>query len=174
MVSVFPVEAALVEHVIARLELGDRVGIGLYNAPKQQVVSGERSAVETVVSALHDEVFIQAVEIEPRIPMHAPVFAATGDRLAAELARVELTAPSRPYVPNTRAEVIDDPDAALIRACLVEHVSRPVRWQSSVEAIARRAPEPLFYEVGPKSVLYQLFGRGWTPGLRERTDSDGR
>jgi [acyl-carrier-protein] S-malonyltransferase len=170
MVSVFPVDAELVEQTIERLGLSDKAGIGLYNSPRQQVLSGDRAAVEQIVAALEAEVFLDATEIEPRIPMHAPVFAPTGERLGRELAQIQFTAATLPYLPNTRAELYDQPSAETIRACLVEHVSRPVRWRASVEAIAARVEEPTFVEVGPKAVLFNLFGRGWTPGARQRTD----
>ena len=170
MVSVFPVDAELVEETIARLGLGERAGIGLYNSPRQQVISGDRAAVEQIVTALEEEVFLEATEIEPRIPMHAPVFAATGERLGAELATIAFAVPRLPYVPNTRAQIITTPSAPLIRTCLVEHVSQPVRWRTSVEAVAAQVEDPIFVEVGPKSVLYNMFGRGWTPGARQRTD----
>jgi len=170
MVSVFPVDAELVEQTIAQLGLTDKAGIGLYNSPRQQVISGDRAAVEQIVAALEAEVFLDATEIEPRIPMHAPVFAPTGERLGRELASIPFTAATMPYLPNTRAELYDAPSAETIRTCLVEHVSRPVRWRASVEAIAARVDEPTFVEVGPKSVLFNLFGRGWTPGARQRTD----
>ncbi|HEY4180513.1 MAG TPA: ACP S-malonyltransferase [Kofleriaceae bacterium] len=170
MVSVFPVDAELVEQTIARLGLAERAGIGLYNSPRQQVISGDRAAVEQIVAALEEEVFLEATEIEPRIPMHAPVFAPTGVKLGAELARLDFSAATLPYVPNTRGEIIAQPSADLIRACLIEHVSQPVRWRASIEAVTARVENPIFVEVGPKSVLYNLFGRGWTPGARKRTD----
>ena len=170
MVSVFPVDAELVEQTIARLGLGERACIGLYNSPRQQVISGERGAVEQIVAALEEEVFLEATEIEPRIPMHAPVFATTAARLAVELAETRFATADLPYIPNTRAEIYERPSAKTIRACLTEHVHRPVRWQASIEAVAARVPEPCFLEVGPRSVLYNMIGRGWTPGARQRTD----
>jgi [acyl-carrier-protein] S-malonyltransferase len=170
MVSVFPVDAELVEQTIEQLGLSDKAGVGLYNSPRQQVISGERTAVEQIVAALEAEVFLDATEIEPRIPMHAPVFAPTGERLGRELAKLPFTTAALPYLPNTRAELYDRPSAETIRTCLVEHVYRPVRWRASVDALAARVDDPTFVEVGPKSVLYNLFGRGWTPGARQRTD----
>jgi [acyl-carrier-protein] S-malonyltransferase len=170
MVSLFPIEASLVEGTIDRLGLGDRVSVGLYNSPRQQVLSGERSAVEQVVAALDEAVLVDATVIEPRIPMHAPVFKDTGDALARVLARTTFSAPRIPYVPNVRGAIVDDATPDIIRACLTEHAYRSVRWQASIDAIAARHSDARFVEVGPKSVLYNLFGRGWSPGARHRTD----
>jgi len=171
MVSVFPIEAEMVEGVIAGLGLSGRVAVGLYNTPRQQVLSGERGAVHQVVAALEEETLIDAVEIEPRIPMHAPPFAPVAERLRAVLDRAPMKPPRLPYVPNTRGTILDAAAADQIRDCLVAHVCEPVRWQNSIDAIAARIPDACFVEVGPRSVLYNMFGRGWSPGRRARTDA---
>jgi [acyl-carrier-protein] S-malonyltransferase len=170
MVSVFPIEAAEVEHEIASLGLTQDVAVGLYNAPRQQVLSGKRAAVERLVAGLERELFIQAVEIESRIPMHMPLFAGVAAEFCVVLERTALSTPRLPYVPNVRGTVLEAATADDIRLCLANHVCTPVRWQASVEAVATRASSPCFVEVGPRSVLYGLFGRGWMPGRRARTD----
>ncbi|MBV9331121.1 MAG: ACP S-malonyltransferase, partial [Alphaproteobacteria bacterium] len=67
MISLFPVAAEEVEQVIRAMGLEDLAGIGLYNSPRQQVLSGNRDALATVVQRLDEESFVQAVEIESRI-----------------------------------------------------------------------------------------------------------
>lgn len=171
MVSVFPLDAEIIEETIARLGLSSQVAIGLYNSPRQQVLSGERGAVEQVLAALEGETYFEAHEIESRIPMHAPVFVETGARFADLLLDTHFAVPRLPYVPNVRATVLDAPPADVIRVCLTAHVSRPVRWRASIDALAERVPNAKFVEVGPKAVLYNLFGRGWMPGTRHKTDS---
>jgi [acyl-carrier-protein] S-malonyltransferase len=171
MVSLYPVEAALVEEVIGELGLTGKAAVGLYNSPRQQVLSGEREAVEQVVAALDERVYVDASVIEPRIPMHAPVFEPIGARLAAILERTPMTAPRAAYVPNVLGTVVEDATAARIRECLTAHTYQAVRWQASVDAVAARVPSPCFVEVGPRAVLYNLFGRGWTPGKRATTDA---
>jgi [acyl-carrier-protein] S-malonyltransferase len=171
MVSLFPLDAATVEDTIAALGLSAQVVVGLYNSPRQQVLTGERSACEQVVAALQEGAYFEAVEIEGRIPMHAPLFEPVARSLAAVLARTALTAPARPYVPNVLGEIVEGALPEQIRACLTAHVYRPVRWQQSVDALAARLGAPCFLEVGPRAVLCNLFGRGWTPGRRAATDA---
>ena len=171
MTSVFPLDAAITEAAIARLELGSSVAIGLYNSPRQHVISGERTAVERLLTELEREEYFDAKTIEPRIPMHAPCFAPTAARLAAILESVPFATPHHPYVPNVHGEVITHAAPAYIRTCLVEHVAHPVRWKASVDAIAAHVPAPWFVEIGPRSVLHNLFGQDWMPGRRSRTDS---
>jgi [acyl-carrier-protein] S-malonyltransferase len=169
MVSIFPLPAAEIEAVIERLGL-TTVGVGLYNSPRQNVISGEASAVERVIAELEREHYFDATTIEPRIPMHAPCFSATAARLAALLEQLPLSLPAKPYLPNTLATPITDPTAAFIRGCLADHVDHPVRWMASVNAIAAQVDDPLFVEVGPKAVLHNLFGKDWMPGRRAKSD----
>jgi [acyl-carrier-protein] S-malonyltransferase len=171
MVSLFPIEAPEIEAIIAELGLQDRVAIGLYNSPRQQVLTGERAAVEKVLSKIEDDMFADATEIESRIPMHSPLFASVGTALKPALEAAPFVAPQRPYVSNVRGAIVDNATPALIRDALAAHVFNPVRWQQSVEAVAARLTDPTFIEVGPRAVLYNLIGRGWTPGKRAKTDS---
>ena len=153
----------------ARLGLAGRAVVGLYNSPKQQVISGERAAVESVVAALEDERYVDAVRIEPRIPMHSPVFAPIGERLRGPLAATPLVVPRRSYVPNVRGAVLDAPTPGEIRDLLVAHTHQPVRWQASIEAVAARTLDPVFIEVGPRAVLYNLLAKSYR---RAKTDDE--
>jgi [acyl-carrier-protein] S-malonyltransferase len=170
MVSVFPLEAEVIEQQIFRRSLGDRVGIGLYNSPRQQVISGERGAVEELLAALEADEYFDATVIEPRIPMHAPWFAPTAARFAEILAATPFALPERAYVPNVVGDVLS-PTIAQIRACLTAHVHQPVRWRASIEAVARRVAAPWFVEIGPRAVLHNLFAKDWMPGRRAKTDA---
>jgi [acyl-carrier-protein] S-malonyltransferase len=170
MVSVFPLDAAPIEQAIMRLGLSERVGVGLYNSPRQHVLSGDRAAVEQVLAELETEEYFDATVIEPRIPMHAPCFGATAERFARLLADVRFAEPTGVYVPNVRGALLGRAIATEIRDCLIAHVHRPVRWQASVDAIAAHVAEPWFVEVGPRGVLHNLFGKDWMPGRRAKTD----
>jgi [acyl-carrier-protein] S-malonyltransferase len=171
MVSLFPVEAAFVDRVIDDLGLRQRCAIGLYNSPRQQVLSGERDAIEKVVTALDAEILLDAVEIEPRIPMHAPAFKPVATKFRSVLSRVPFEPPALPYVPNCCGAVMEGIAPDQLRDYLTAHVCEPVRWQASIEAVTARVPSPWFIEVGPGGVLCNLFGRGWVLGRRAHTDA---
>jgi len=170
MAVVFPIDADTVEQAIADLGLVGRVVIGLYNSPRQQVLSGEREAVARLGAALEEEHLVELVESEPNIPMHAPTFAPVAVEFRQVLERTRFESPRLPYVPNVTAEVLAGAAPDQIRTCLAAHVCEPVLWKASVDAVAAQVPAAHFIEVGPGSVLHNLFGRGWTPGSRARTD----
>jgi [acyl-carrier-protein] S-malonyltransferase len=170
MISIFPIDAEIVEEKIKTEKFGERVVIGLYNSPRQQVLSGERDAVNALVAALEEDELIQAVETEPNIPMHAPTFAPVAEKFRPVLERTTFSVPARPYIPNVTATLTPGAGAELIRTHLTAHVCKSVLWQASIDAIAAGIAAPHFIEVGPRGVLYNLFGRGWMPGGRSKTD----
>lgn len=171
MVSIFPLEASEIEAVIERLALTAEVGIGLYNSPRQNVISGEAKAVERVLEVLEADHYFDATVIESRIPMHAPCFSGHAQQLAVALEELVVASPSRPYLPNTLGELFVGATPGLIRGCLADHVDHPVRWKASIDAIAAHVDNPYFVEVGPRAVLHNLFGKDWMPGRRAKSDS---
>jgi [acyl-carrier-protein] S-malonyltransferase len=171
MTAIFPIEAETVQRKIAAFGLTDRVAIGLHNAPGQQVLSGDRDAVAKLVAALEDETFLEAVEIEARIPMHSPAMRPVAERFHAILAQTRFRTPKLRYVPNVTAKPIADPSPDTIRELLAMHVYKPVRWKDSVDAVAAEVSGAHFVEVGPGTILCSMFGRGWTPGRRSVADT---
>jgi [acyl-carrier-protein] S-malonyltransferase len=171
MMSVFPIEAEIVNCKIAELGLEGRVVIGLYNSPRQQVLSGERDAVVQLTAALEEDMLIEPVETEPNIPMHAPTFAPVAEKFRSVLAKTRIEDSRLPYIPNVLASIMANAPPDTIRTHLASHVCKPVFWQSSIDALASRLPAARFVEVGPRAVLYNLFGRGWMPGRRYKTDA---
>lgn len=172
MASVFPLEAEVLEEVVTRAAPPGTLAIGVYNSPQQQVLSGERASLDAALALLDREHYVQTTIIEQRVPMHSPVFAPVARALRPVLERAPWRRPSLAYLPNTTAEILEAPAPGAIIERLCEHVHRPVRWRASIERIAARVPDPVFVEVGPRAVLYNLFTRKWRPGARFGTDSD--
>jgi [acyl-carrier-protein] S-malonyltransferase len=172
MVSVFPIGADELHATLATAEGAEQIVIGLFNSPRQQVLSGPRRAMETVLARLEEaDVYVETVVIEPNIPMHAPAFAPVAAPLREILARAPWRPPIGVYLPNVRGAFVTDADAATIVDCLGAHAHQPVLWQPSVEALAARVPSPLFVEVGPRAVLSHLFNKSWSPGPIHATDA---
>jgi [acyl-carrier-protein] S-malonyltransferase len=78
------------------------------------------------------------------------------DKLAAALADVAITAPRVPVVANVTAEPTQDP--ARIKDLLVQQVTASVRWEESIQAIAKLGVTRAF-ELGPGAVLKGLVKR---------------
>lgn len=120
-----------------------------YNGGGQIVIAGTRAGVERA-TALCKERGARAIPLKVSAPFHCALMKPAADRLAAELARVELVAPSVPVVTNVEAAPSQDP--ARLKQLLVEQVAAPVRWEESVQRIVAMGATRAI-EVGAGNVL---------------------
>ena len=87
------------------------------------------------------------------------------------LFRSPITTPRLPYLSNVTGVPAVNPSPDQIRGNLALHICEPVRWRDSIDALAEHLPDAHFLEVGPRAVLYNMFGRGWNPGRRSKADN---
>jgi len=157
MAAIMNLDRAGVENACGEVarELNAVVSAANHNGGGQIVIAGSKAAVERA-SALCKERGAKAIPLKVSAPFHCALMQPAADRLAAELARVEMLAPSVPVVTNVEAAPSQDPER--LRMLLVEQVTAPVRWEESIRRIvalgANRA-----VEVGFGNVLAGLVKR---------------
>jgi [acyl-carrier-protein] S-malonyltransferase len=135
---------------------GEPVEIANINGASQIVISGHVDAVERAIPDANAAGAKRAIKLAVSAPFHCSMMKPAQDQLAAALAGVELAAPSVPVVANVTAEPTQEP--ARIKALLIEQVTAPVRWEESIQAIARLGVTRA-YELGSGSVLKGLVKR---------------
>ena len=81
--------------------------------------------------------------------------------------------PSRPYLPNVTAELLESPSPPDIIGTLERHVYSPVRWRESIDLLAQLHPDAVFVEVGPRAVLFNLLQKRWHSNRKFKTDVTG-
>jgi [acyl-carrier-protein] S-malonyltransferase len=96
------------------------------------------------------------VRLSVSAPVHCSLMQPAADRLRAALADVTLAAPRVPVVANVTAEPVQD--AARIKELLVTQVASPVRWEESIQAIAKLGVTRAL-ELGSGAVLKGLVKR---------------
>ncbi len=171
MTAVFPVSPEDVEGLVQ--QSGGQVCIGMYNTPRQCVLSGEADEVEKLALQVEEEFYAQSRVIEERLPMHSARFRSTGEALRPALEAARWRTPQRRYLPNLTGEFLSGPDRSRFIDCLSRHTWNPVRWRESMECLAQQENDLIFVETGPKSVLTDFFGRKWLDPKRYTTDSEG-
>lgn len=126
------------------------------NAPGQVVIAGTPGGVEAG-SARAKELGVRRVTpLNVGGAFHTPLMREAADALPAELAAVELEAPSAPVVSNLDALAYDTPEGWRERSA--EHVAVPVRWRGSMETMVGLGTTS-FVEVGHGSMLAGLAKR---------------
>jgi [acyl-carrier-protein] S-malonyltransferase len=153
MAAVLGGELAAIERVCA--EASGVVQPVNYNSPGQLVIAGEAEALQAVTPVLK-ELGCKVVSIPVSAPFHSSLMKPAEERLAVHLREASFAEPSAAIYVNVDAVAVTAGAAA--REALIRQVSRPVRWQESVERM-RQEGVTLFVEVGPGKVLAGLLKR---------------
>jgi malonyl CoA-acyl carrier protein transacylase len=170
MYAVHPAAAFELEPALSAVP-ADQLAIGVHAALRQCVLSGTAGAMEAVLARVEADLFVEASVVDPRLPMHSPVFRPVAERLARALERTRFFAPWKPWLPNVLGRFEFDTVPARLRELLALHVWRPVLWRQALETLDAQVPDPVYVEVGPKAVLTNLIGRRWLDRPRFATDS---
>jgi [acyl-carrier-protein] S-malonyltransferase len=123
------------------------------NSPGQVVIAGHAAAVDRAMERCRAAGAKRAVRLPVSAPFHCALMKPAQDRLETDLRAVPFRDLEVPLVNNVDARVVRS--AAECREGLVRQVSAPVRWQASVELLAREGVST-FVEVGPGAVLSGL------------------
>jgi len=148
-------------------EQGDFVQIASVNSPKQIVISGPASRVDTAVKEIKDRKFARRVrELDVSAPFHCDVMVPAAQELAELLDSIDIKQPQIPIVSFCQAGAAAQAvvDIQAIKKGLVEQVYRPVLWADGVEfcmtqgvrwkgLVSLTAQVDEFWEMGPGSVL---------------------
>jgi [acyl-carrier-protein] S-malonyltransferase len=135
---------------------GEPVEPANLNGGGQIVISGHANAVDRAIAAAKGKGAKRAVKLTVSAPFHCSLMKPAADQLAAELAKITITAPRVPVVTNVEATPNIDPQK--VKALLIQQVTSPVRWEESVQAIAGLGVTRA-YELGSGSVLRGLIKR---------------
>ena len=135
---------------------GEPVEPANYNGGGQIVISGHTAAVDRAVPAAKSAGAKLVKKLTVSAPFHCSLMKPAQDRLAEAMKGLAISAPKVPVVANVTAEATLDPKQ--IGELLVRQVTAPVRWEESIQAIARTGVVRA-YELGSGAVLKGLVKR---------------
>ncbi|WP_295316939.1 ACP S-malonyltransferase [Roseobacter sp.] len=126
------------------------------NDPAQNVVSGDKEAVERATVLAREAGAKRALLLPVSAPFHCALMAPAAEVMAAALEEVQMNAPKVPLVANVLAEAVNEP--AKIRDLLIRQVTGQVRWKTSVEWMAEQGVTS-FWEIGAGKALSGMIRR---------------
>ncbi|MBX0303333.1 ACP S-malonyltransferase [Haloarcula salinisoli] len=132
------------------------VGVALYNAPGETVVSGTPDGVAAIKETLESRTRARFHELAVEAAFHSPVMASAVDCAERAMADVSFDPASRPVVSDVSGEVYTEP--AVPRRDLTAQITSPVNWIRVVERL-RDAGVERFVEFPPAGVLTSLVER---------------
>lgn len=156
MAAVLGLDFDTVTDVAARAAEGQVCQVANENDPAQNVVSGDKAAVERACALAKDAGAKRALMLPVSAPFHCALMAPAAEKMAQALESVEMRAPAVPLVANVCAEAVSDP--AQIRALLIQQVTGQVRWKTSVEWMAAQGVTA-FWEIGAGKALSGMIRR---------------
>jgi [acyl-carrier-protein] S-malonyltransferase len=132
MVAVLGADEAAVNDLCAAAAQGDVLVPANFNAPGQIVISGALAACERAVK-VGEARGLKTVALKVAGAFHSPLMQPAADRMAAELDRVQFSAPRQPVYANVTAA--HHGDTASIKRLLVDQIVKPVRWEQTMQAM---------------------------------------
>jgi [acyl-carrier-protein] S-malonyltransferase len=153
MAAILGLDLPAIEAACREGAAGDVVSPANVNSPGQVVIAGHAAAVDRASELCRARGAKRAVRLPVSAPFHCALMKPAQDRLAPDLAALAFRDPAVPLVNNVDARVVREGEAC--REGLVRQVSGAVRWQESVELLAREGVTT-FVEVGPGTVLSGL------------------
>jgi [acyl-carrier-protein] S-malonyltransferase len=123
------------------------------NSPGQIVIAGHRESVERAVKLAKEAGAKRAILLNVSAPFHCELMRPAEERLSLDLDRCEFSDLQCPLVTNVDARPIHI--GADARTALKRQVSRPVRWQETIQFLLDQGVRT-FVEVGPGRVLLGL------------------
>ncbi len=153
MAALLGVDLPTVESICERAAQGEIVAPANLNSDTQIVIAGHRAAVERAAALAKEAGARRAVMLQVSAPFHCQLLMPAEDRLAPEIDSCAFVDPLCPVVTNVDARPIST--AAAARDALKRQVSRPVRWQQSVQWMIAQGVDT-FIEFGPGKVLSGL------------------
>ena len=126
------------------------------NDPAQNVVSGNKAAVERAVILAKEAGAKRALMLPVSAPFHCTLMMPAAAEMAQALGEVDFEDPSVPLVANVLAAGVGASN--LIRSLLVDQVTGRVRWRTSVEWMVEQGVTE-FWEIGAGKALSGMIRR---------------
>lgn len=147
MCAVLALDEKVIEQVLNGME---DVSIANYNCPGQIVITGRTKQVAAAKEKLEAAGARRCIPLNVSGPFHSPLLKDAGEKLLAEMEKMEFGQLSIPYITNVTARKVTD--AGEIKPLLARQVYSPVQWMQSVKAMLEEGADT-FVEIGPGRTL---------------------
>lgn len=156
MAAIMGAERADVEALCAQVKDSGVAQVAALNTTGQVVIAGNVRALTAVIALARAKGVASATMLPVSGPFHSALMQPAADGLQKALDGIDVRPARVPVVANVDARTHQDP--AKIKELLIHQLTRPVLWQTSVEAMLRAGVDA-FVELGAGRVLSGLIRR---------------
>ncbi len=153
MIAVLGKELAELESCTTKVTLGV-AEIANINAPGQIVVAGDVKGITQFLEILGPA---KSVELQVSAPFHCSLMKPAAERLAVDLAKIEIAPAQFPIYANVRGAAVQQPDQ--IRKALADQVCGRVRWIECMQRAIEEQKPDRSVEFGAGNVLSGMLKR---------------
>lgn len=130
------------------------IDVANYNCPGQIVISGVKDGVEKAAAILKEKGAKRVIPLNVAGAFHSRLMKSAGDKLAAVIGSVPVSALRVPVAQNFIGGIVADESA--IKNNLISQVAGSVRWDDCIRNIIEKTGADTFIEFGPGTVLSGL------------------
>lgn len=157
MAALIGLDMAAVEAICAEVSTGGQIASPAnLNAPGQIVISGHAEAVRRGLELAKERGAGASVELKVSAPFHCALMRPAREGMAPVLDRLTVNPLQFGVIANVTAEL--NHDSARVKPLLLEQITAPVRWEESMNAMARAGVTEAI-EFGAGKVLMGLMRR---------------
>jgi [acyl-carrier-protein] S-malonyltransferase len=153
MAAILGLDDDAISQACADAAQGEVVSPVNYNCPGQIVIAGNKEAVARAIDKCKEAGAKRAIPLPVSVPSHCELMKPAAEKMAAELAKIEVQMPTIDVVQNTTAAMASTVEE--LKANLLAQLYSPVLWTSSVQAMIEKGVESTV-ECGPGKVLSGL------------------
>lgn len=149
MAAIMGLPRELVDKVCGGITLGF-VAVANYNMPQQQVISGDRLAVEAACEELKQAGAKRIIPLNVSGPFHTPLLQPAKEKLRPLLEQTKVHSGHLPLVSNVTGQLLESKTDLVTHLC--QQIVSPVYWEDSVKEMIALGID-VFIEVGPGRAL---------------------
>ncbi|MGH1461735.1 MAG: ACP S-malonyltransferase [Neptuniibacter sp.] len=153
MAAILGLDDSAIEEACKEAEQGEVVSPVNYNCPGQIVIAGQKEAVERAIENCKSAGAKRAIPLPVSVPSHCALMKPAAEKMAAELANIEISMPEIAVLQNVTASVASSVEE--LKENLLQQLYSPVLWTKSVQSMVDKGVESTV-ECGPGKVLSGL------------------
>lgn len=142
-----------IEKACQDAEQGEVVSPVNYNCPGQIVIAGEKAAVDRAIENCKEAGAKRAIPLPVSVPSHCALMKPAAEKMAEELAKIEISMPEIDVVQNVTASIPASVEE--LKENLLAQLYSPVLWTKTIQGLVEQGLESTV-ECGPGKVLSGL------------------
>ena len=157
MLLVYPCDDSSISKALTQARSLGPVDIAIRLSKDHFVLAGDKGAVQLAGVWLEKQANAKTQVFDQRRPLHSAMFRPAAERFLPVLERSAWQAPMTEYLSNVEGRFCSPASSRELIGMLFRHEFMPLQWARSTRLLLERFPGAIFVEVGPCSLITDIF-----------------